>query len=371
MSQKYNMNPKDPQPIPTPWSEHWKDLRLRVIPVVVFVSAVGLIALLWKDHVAAPSMVGQAEPVIAQVSCYKAGLVAEFTAARFQKVKSGDLLGRVMITDPKILASSLAVIQSEIEMLQADLRPIVRQQHTAMDYDQMRLDWMKQRAQLATAKVNLQLAEAEYQRMSELFKDKIVAQRVYEQARAARERSQNEVDELSKMVAAGEENFRTLQVTNSTELAKVSTTPLIAAIAVQEAKLRQMEAELSPIPLKAPMDGTVTMIYCRAGEAVTAGQPIASIATLNAVRIVGYMRPPIMKEPAAGMKVQVRTRGPRREIGWATIMEVGTQLESIPPVVMGPIKLPNPELGLPVDISLPPNLKIRAGELVDVVLRAN
>src|SRR5436190_19670473 len=125
------------------------------------------------------------------------------------------------------------------------------------------------------------------------------------------------------MEAAGEENFRTLQVTNSTELAKVSTTPLIAAIAVQEAKLRQMEAELSPIILRAPMDGTVTMIYCRAGEAVTAGQPIASIATLNPVRIVGYMRPPILQEPAAGMKVQVRTRGLRREVGMARVGPVG------------------------------------------------
>ncbi len=160
-----------------------------------------------------------------------------------------------------------------------------------------------------------------------------------------------------------------MQITNVTEISKVSTNPLVAAIAVQEAKLRQTEAELSPIVLRAPMEGTVTMIYCRAGEAVTAGQPIASIATLNPVRIVGYMRPPIIQEPTTGMKVLVRTRGPRRETGWATIMDVGSQLEAIPAVVMGPMKLAAPELGLPVDISLPPNLKIRAGELVDVVVK--
>ena len=58
-------------------------------------------------------------------------------------------------------------------------------------------------------------------------------------------------------------------------------------------------------------------------------------------------------------------------MAWATIKEVGTQLEAIPPVVMGQMKLPNPELALPVDITLPPSLKIRAGELVDVVLREN
>jgi hypothetical protein len=36
--------------------------------------------------------------------------------------------------------------------------------------------------------------------------------------------------------------------------------------------------------------------------------------------------------------------------------------------LLGPIKLANTELGLPVEISLPEQLKIRAGELVDIVL---
>jgi len=360
---------EDLKPIRIPLSERWRDARQRIVPAMVFATAVCVIALLWKDYIAAPSMVGQAEPVLAQVSSYKPGVVAEFTVTRFQRVKAGDQVGQVMITDPKILAASLAVIQSEIEMLRINLRPIAAQQRTAMDYDQLRLDWMKQRAQLASARVNLQLAEAEYQRMSELFKDKIVSQRVYEQAKAAQERLQKEVEEMGKLVTEGEENFKSLQITNTADLAKVTSSPLVAAIAVQEAKLRQTEAELSPIILRAPMDGTVTMIYCRAGEAVTAGQPIASIATLNPVRIVGYMRPPILQEPTAGMKVQVRTRGLRREAGTATIVQVGSQLEAVPTVLLGPMKLANSELGLPVDISLPTNLKIRPGELVDIVMK--
>ena len=110
------------------------------------------------------------------------------------------------------------------------------------------------------------------------------------------------------------------------------------------------------------------MIYCRAGEAVTAGQTIASIATPDPVRIVGYLRTPILNEPKVGAQVQVRTRGPRREVGVATVREVGAQLESVPAAVLGLVGLGRTELGLPVDISLPPNLKIRPGELVDINL---
>lgn len=355
-------------PIPIPLQQRWHDARLRALPVLVFATVATTIAFLWKDYVAAPTMVGQAEPVLAQVSCFKPGVLAEFTVTRFQRVKAGDPVGQVLVTDPKILASSLAVIQAEIEMLRVNMEPIAAQQHNAMDYDQLRLDWMKQRALLATARVNLQLAESEYHRMDELFKDKIVAQRMYDQAAAARERLQQEVEELTKQVREGEEGFNRLQLTNTTEISSVTREPLLAAIALQESKLRLTEAELSPVQLKAPIDGIVTMIHCRAGESVTAGQPIASIATLNPVRIVGYLRTPIVNEPRVGMRVQVRTRGPRREEGVATVVEVGSQLETLPAALLGSVGLAHAELGLPVDISLPPKLQIRPGELVDITL---
>src|SRR6266700_5896106 len=81
---------------------------------------------------------------------------------------------------------------------------------------------------------------------------------------------------------------------------------------------------------------------------LTAGQPIVAVATLNPVRIVGYLRPPIMDEPKPGMKVEVRTRGVPRVVGSAHIVEVGTQLEAVPATLLGPMKLANTELGLPV-----------------------
>jgi hypothetical protein len=59
--------------------------------------------------------VGQAEVVPANVSCYKPGMLAQLFVNRFQTVKAGDPVGQVLVTDPKILASSLAVIQAEIQ----------------------------------------------------------------------------------------------------------------------------------------------------------------------------------------------------------------------------------------------------------------
>ena len=362
------MSTETPAPIPIPPEQRWRDIRQRLLPAVVFIAALLGVGVLWKDHTASRLMVGQAEPVLSNISCYKPGVVADLRVKRFQRVKAGDPVAQIRVTEPRILSSSLAMIQSEIESLRANMRPVAVQQHNAMDYDQLRLDWMKERTQLAAARVNLELAGTEFRRTEELFKDKIVAERVYDQAKAARDRLQNEVDDLTKLVEEGEKNLQMLQLTNSKELAVVSADPLRAAIAVQESKLHLTEAELSPITLTAPIDGIVNTIFHREGESVTAGQPIVTVATLNPVRIVGYLRPPISDEPSPGMEVEVRTRTLPRLAGPARVLEVGTQLEAVPATLLGPLKMANTELGLPVEISLPEKVKIRAGELVDIVL---
>lgn len=360
-----------PSPIPIPLRQRWHDARLRIAPAMAFFAALVAIAFLWKSNIAAPSLVGQAEPNESNVSCYKPGMLAELDVTRFQKVRAGDPVGQVLVTDPKILASSLSVIQAEIEALRISMQPMARQQHTAMEYSSLQLDWMRQRAQLAMARVNLQLADTELQRTEALYKDKIVSQRAFEQAKAAKDRYNSEVDELSRLVNEQGKDIAQNQLTNTIDLSQINDQPLRAAIAVQESKLRLTEAELSPITLKAPVDGMVSLIHHRTGEAITAGEPIVTIAAFNPIRIVGYIHAPVMNEPAVGTKVEVRSRGPRREVGLANIVEVGTQLETVSAALAGPVKFSNVELGLPISVSLPPNLKIRPGELVDLTLLLN
>ena len=363
------MTPDVPAPIPIPAEQRWFDVRVRFLPVMLFAGALGAAAMLWKGGgVGAPALIGQAEPVVANVSCHKTGVLTELAVGRFQRIKAGDPIAQVMIVDPPVLTASLALIRAEIESLRASMTPITQRQRTAMEYDKYRLDWLKERAQLASARDDLRYAEGEYRRMELMFKEKIVSERMYDQARELRDRRQDEVNELSKLVAECETQFEQLQLTNTMDLTQVTGDPLAAAIAVQEAKLRLTEAELIPVIVKAPMDGIVTTIFHHVGEAVTPGTPIVALATLDPVRIVGYLRPPIQRQLMPGMKVSIRTRGLHRQFGSATILEVGTQLEIVPATLLGPVNFANVVQGLPIDISIPSNLKIRAGEVVDIAL---
>jgi len=349
-----------------PWRRRWRNARLQYVPALLFIAVVFALAILWKDYAATPTVVGQAESIPANISCYKSGMLAQLSVSRFQMVKVGDALGQVLVTDPKILAASLAVIQAEIALLRADMAPVAAQQRLSMEYSELRLHWMQERAQLAMARVNLQLAEVDLRRTGDLFKDKIVSERAFDTAKATEGRLRQEVDQLVPLVEEGGHTFDQLQLTNAASINKVTDEPLRAAIAAQEAKLQLTEAELSPVTLRASVAGMIDVISHRPGEAVTVGETIVSIAPLSPARIIGYLRPPLLEEPKPGTRVEVRTRGPRGQVGVAEVKEVGTQFEPLPPALQIPVKLGSTELGLPLSITVPSGLKIRPGELVDM-----
>jgi multidrug resistance efflux pump len=179
---------------------------------------------------------------------------------------------------------------------------------------------------------------------------------------------QQQVEELTALVADCERSFGGMRPEGAADIAQISSEPMRAAIAVQESKLRLTEAELSPLLLRAPMDGLVTAVFHHAGEAVVAGQPIVAIAADKADRIVGYLRHPVSAEPQPGALAEIRTRGGRRVSAKAHVVQIGAQLEPLPVALQSSVKLFGPDLGLPVDISLPVNLVLRPGELVDITI---
>jgi multidrug resistance efflux pump len=162
-----------------------------------FIGVLVFLVLLWKNYASAPTLTGQAEVVPANYQLLQARHVGAIDVNRFQKVKAGDAMGQVLVTDPKILASSLAVIQAEIEEIRASQTPVAAEQRLAMEYSEVRLHWMAQRAELGVAKADLLVAQADFHRTEELFKDKIVSERAYDLAKAKQESLRNKVDELA------------------------------------------------------------------------------------------------------------------------------------------------------------------------------
>ncbi|MBP7825612.1 MAG: HlyD family efflux transporter periplasmic adaptor subunit [Verrucomicrobia bacterium] len=361
------MKPAPLPPIPTPWSQRLREWRLRFTPGLMTAAAIVCIAVLWRERISTPQFSGQAEPVLANLASYKPGTVAQLDVVRFQKVRAGDVLGKVLVADPKLVEASVALVRAELENIQASLAPLVQQQRNAVNYAGLRLDWMRERAELASARVDLQLAETEFLRVEELFKHQLVSASERDQVQAQRDALQQEVATLERLVTEAEAGFAHLQPVGTNQLLELTDDPMRTAIAAEEARLRLTEAELEPVLLRAPMDGIITAIFHRTGESVVAGDPVLTIASEQPVRIIGYLRQPHLDLAKVGMKVLVRMRNSPRSSALAQITAVGSQLET-PPLPIAPPLNPEADLALPVEVSVPASLPLRPGELVDLAL---
>jgi multidrug resistance efflux pump len=358
-------------PIPTPPSHLWREFRIRLAPFGIFLAVALAVVIMWRQNVAAPTMLGEVEAVRANISSPKAGKLSQLNVTRLQRVHAGDLIAQVITTDPQVLQSSLAVIQAEIQLLRVNLQPVLGQQRYALNYDHLRLDWMDQRVQLASARVKLELADTELRRAQELFGDKVIAQQILDRNQTAKDSLDVEVKERTALVGELENRLKQLSLSDSTSSYPKDTNPedvLQASIRVQEQKLRLTEAELSPVKLTVPMDGMISTIHHRSGEAVVAGEPIVTLTALSSDRILGYVRQPLSVQPEVGMKVEVRARSFSRCVAEAEIVQVGSQMEPISAALLPLTATHLREVGLPVLVSLPSSQKLLPGEIVDLRL---
>ena len=362
--------------IPTPPGRRWKDFRLQCLPILAFAAVAAAIFYLWNRNLGPSSFVGEVEAVRQNVASPKPGQLADLGVDPFQPVKAGDVLARVITTDPKVIEASLAVIRAEVGLLKTGMDPIVNQHRDAVNYQQLRLSWLVQRVDLAGARVRLQFAENELQRITKLFEEKIVPQGLgqngvvgYEVALRDRDALGTEVAERAKVVDELEQKLHQLKVPDEWENPQSTSPTISAALAVQEEKLRLTEAQLNPISLKAPMNGVVSKIYHRSGETVLAGDPIVSLSAASAQRIIGYMRQPLPFEPKVGDTVKIYTRRPHRQMADARILQVGVQME----LVAAPMRIRGygtaMERGLPILLNLPAGLEVHPGELVDLMIK--
>lgn len=375
---------KGVKPIPTPARLRWREFRIRFTPWLVYASVLVSSAWIWVHHVTPPQLVGEVEIVRAEVNSVRAGRLADLTIERFQAVQAGEVLGQVITTEPDVIQGTLAVIRAELALLRSQADPQLTRERAAVDFERLRLDWLEQRVELAASRARLPYAEAEAERLAKLLQDEtaIVSQDEYERALNNRDALRATVTEREQLVAETAAAMDKFQFANARRPAPTNAAPVdpfAASLALQESRLRLAEAELRPEPLRAPMDGVVNAVFHRNGESVAAGEPILSLTTTSSRRILAYVMPPIRREPTVGMAMEVVKRSARRETARAQVTHVGSFMDAVPPTLLQPVNFrtiglnsqPSDsgralQIGLPIVLTLPSQLSLRPGELVDL-----
>lgn len=334
------------------------------LPALVFAAGAIAAAVLWQGAAAAPTLVAEVRAPQAVVKSVQAGTLTGCAVRPSQRVRAGEVLGRIVGTPPEIALASLARIRAEIAFLHASLEPLQAGRRLAVDQERLRLDWLRERVALAAVRTQWHEAEATLTRLRGLHEKHLVADEEHERALVARDGLARQVEAQASLVDS------IAPAARRADLAGSEDATLRAAVALQEETLRLTEAQLAPVTLSAPIDGVVVSLLRVSGEVVAAGEPICTIASPRAAEIVGYLRQPLVAAPRIGTKVEVRTRSRPRLTATAEVVQVGETMEPIAATLLVPAgRAEGNELALRVQIAVPGALALRPGEQVDVRVR--
>ncbi|MBL9175868.1 MAG: HlyD family efflux transporter periplasmic adaptor subunit [Verrucomicrobiales bacterium] len=395
-------------PIPSPPGATFREFRITVLPVLMFLGVLGATLVTWRRYVGPSQLVGEVEAVYAVVSAPQAGLIRELRVDLLQRVSAGQTLAVLVPTDPRVLAARLDVSRARLELLRDNLDVKLRQENNQLSLLQLRLNWFSQRAELASLKARRSFYESELTRQSQLMawlreraaltESRLGAgtppaaaesepggnprswvmegaglERVadYQIAKRDLESLDAEVAEKSRLVgeiSAALDAFAAAESSSATEMPA----SLKEAVALEEAELRQLEEQVKPVALVASMDGVVSVVSRRAGENVVAGETILRLSAVQSDRVLAYLRQPLNLEVRTNMNMEVRSRSRHRESGIGRVLAVGSQIEPILPQLLPKNSATrDSEFGLPILVSLPPGLPVVGGEVVDLYPVAN
>lgn len=356
----------DYPPIPIPLRQHWRNFRTRFMPVVVFSIAALATALLWEEKSSAPMIIGEVYAPQGPVAAPASGVVEGLRLQVYQDVRAGEVIGNIRRVPAPQAEAALEVLRAEIRMIRLGAGdPALDQRRNLLSWQSLRRDWMLARAELASLRVQMRQAEVDSKRYERLVGHGAESQAIYEQAKAlcdslfAEEAEVRQlVDDLGKAVG----DFR------PEEGRGLPGEGLKASLEWKEAELASLEAQLDPLPLVAPYDGRITLVYRQNGDFVREGEPVVASRASQADFIIGYARPPLHQSLEIGMGIEVIPRAGKQEAGKARLVSIGPGFEALPPVLVRPLQAISEERALPLLISLPEGSGLRPGEIVDLRL---
>jgi multidrug resistance efflux pump len=355
------MKPDPLPPIPVTRRVRWRLFRERVIPVVMFLSLVGVTIVVWSSFYGVPTMSGVGDGIRTTVASPQAGWLRELKVHPYQLVNQGD---PIAVIEPMDARMPLDLLQAELQLARVRHEPPVADQN-AMNYERVRVELWRLKAELATARVNLERAENELRRNQRLYEGKMLSEDLYDLSVKTRDAVKAEVVAKTSAVSEIEERLVKLRALGDPQMAVVDER-MQAVLARLDAAQAGAASNWGPITLVAPISGMVSGISRQAGEYVLDGESIAGVSSLASQRVVAYLRQPYPIDPEVGMKVQISTRTERRERFSSSIIHVGAQVEVITNVLATVRQGALVDVGLPVVIDLPMHNRIRPGEIVDL-----
>jgi membrane fusion protein, multidrug efflux system len=237
-------------------------------------------------------------PVIPRIS----GYVTEVRVRDNQRVKKGDTL---ILLDNKQVLIQLAQAKAALEATRNNLSfaqattAASRSNIGTFEANMVTID-----AQIEASKVTLRRATQDFERYANLIKDHSITQQQYDQAEAAKESAEKQLQVLSEQRNA---------VSKQVGAASVQAMATDRQSGVVKATIQQRQADVDNALLNlsysvviAPQDGNVSRVSIQVGQYLQGGQTMFSVVANDAPWVIANFKETQMHKLRSGQKVIVR-----------------------------------------------------------------
>jgi multidrug resistance efflux pump len=391
---------RDLQKIPVPWPQRWRAIRFRVLPVLVFGLAATATVVLWNRQFVVTQAIGEVYSRRIDLAVQYDGVLLDAPYQNwrlYDRVAEGEVLAR--LDDAPTLAlidtvrQELAKAKGELMAAEEDFRTTQddrefqrssEARRLAMDVESRYLAVVERKALLAADEMEMRrqderlaIANAKSTTTQQPLTSRLDAIEIQRLRDVAAERIRGHNEYIAQ--AEAELKPARARLTEQTPLVRADIervlNPLRAAIAYEEARIRELELQRKALEIRSPIDGYIVRttaensvaaaqsIAAAPGRQVRAGTVLFTVAADEPEYIVSYVRPTQRLRPEVDMRVAIRPRN-RNQVAYTRIETVGPQVELVPAHQLRDQKLM--EWGLPVRIAVPPALNLQPGEIVDL-----
>ena len=229
------------------------------------------------------------------------GYVEEIKVSDNQWVKKGDTL---IILDDRDLKIKLQQAEAALETAQSNLGAARTSTNAAAaNIATSKASVSTIDAQIETARVNVWRATQDFERYNNLIKDHSITQQQYEQALAAKQTAERQLQVLQ------EQKNQAKQQTNAVAIQSTATSSQInvanSIIRQRQVDVADAKLNLSYTVITAPANGLVSKINVQPGQFVQAGQSLFSIVLNDEIWVVANFKETQFNKMKTGQKVIV------------------------------------------------------------------
>jgi len=236
-------------------------------------------------------------PVIPRTS----GYVTSIRVQDNQQVKKGDTLiildNRNQVIAVEQATAALTAAKSNLGVAQASTTA------SEVNINSYKANVSTIDAQIAEAKINVWRSTQDYNRYANLIKDHTITAQQFEQAQAAKEIAEKQLQVLNnqKLAAIQQTNGVASQSNATSKQVNVAN----ATIQARQADLDNAELNLSYTVITAPEDGYISKVNVQLGQLLQVGQSVFSLVLSQAPWVVGNFKETQLTKMKIGQKVIV------------------------------------------------------------------